>query len=249
MKRTELFLLEALAGFIEAKTIVEVGVFKGETTRHLIKAAEKIGGHVYGFDIWETHGLKKQFRHCTTREELNRELQQEGYKSFSLFKINTIENKSDFSELLKYHCKNGIDLAFIDGCHSYTGIKNDFSVVYPMLTETGIVVFHDTLKIDGCREFILDLRTKYNDGTFDIVDLPFGNGKRRSGLTMLVKRTHPIINEAIDEICGSISTPSDIEKNELEWYKTQINEKTMELPNKDKLIDCKYGSINRKKFE
>ena len=117
---------------------------------------------------------------------------------------------------------SAIDFAFIDGDHSYNGIKNDFFIVYPLLSKTGIVAFHDTQRIDGCREFILDLRTKYNDGSFDIVDFPFGNKHRRVGISVLVKRTFPVLNIPIDEICGSPSYPGDILKREKEWYKDQV---------------------------
>ena len=38
-----------------------------------------------------------------------------------------------------------IDFAFIDGDHSYEGVKLDWEVLSPRMTEFGVVVFHDTL--------------------------------------------------------------------------------------------------------
>jgi predicted O-methyltransferase YrrM len=38
-----------------------------------------------------------------------------------------------------------IDLIFIDGDHSYEGVKADWDLFLPHLAEFGVVVFHDTL--------------------------------------------------------------------------------------------------------
>ena len=40
---------------------------------------------------------------------------------------------------------NKIDLIFIDGDHSYEGVKADWDLFLPHLNEFGVVVFHDTL--------------------------------------------------------------------------------------------------------
>ena len=37
-----------------------------------------------------------------------------------------------------------IDLIFIDGSHSYEGVKSDFDLFQPWFTERALVVFHDT---------------------------------------------------------------------------------------------------------
>ncbi len=38
-----------------------------------------------------------------------------------------------------------IDFAFIDGDHSYEGVKQDWEVLRPRMREFGVMVFHDTL--------------------------------------------------------------------------------------------------------
>lgn len=215
--------LGSFAEFVQAKICVEIGVAHGATTKALCKYTKNNGGHVYGFDIWSQHGLVNQFQNLGTKESVTEMLKKNNLKNFTLTKVDVINNRSDFESKLD-NLLNGekIDFAFIDADHSYIGIKNDFEVIYPRLSQQGIIAFHDSLMIDGCREFVFDLRTKFFDGTFDMIDLPFGYGPQKVGLSILVKRSYPIVEREIDEICGSISTPDEIEKNEVNWLNEEI---------------------------
>ena len=230
-------LFKSLIILTRSKTIVEIGVAYGTTTKWLCEGAVVTGGKVRGFDIWESRDsskdsyeneygkyegkikMKGRFQQTGEIDRVMNYLKEEGFDNFTLTQIDSFSDA--FSNMLKKMCPV-IDFAFIDGDHSYNGIKNDFSIVYPLLSPTGIIAFHDTQRIDGCREFVLDLRTKYNDGTFDIVEFPFGNEDRRVGITVLVKRSFPVLGLKIDEICGSPSLPEDIIEKEKRWYKNQI---------------------------
>lgn len=251
MERRECILLEALGVFIEAKTIVEVGVQLGNMSVYLCRAAQKNGGRYFGFDLWDTHGLKNQFEAAGSKDSVAQKLTAHGFVSFNLIQIDTINDRERFIQTLTSTCSDGIDLAFIDACHSYKGIANDFFSVYPLLTKTGMVVFHDTLRIDGCREFVLDLRTKFYDGTFDLMDLPFGTGDRRCGISILSKRSFPTLSIGIDEVCGSISDAKTIELNEYAWYKSDMLDKPS-MPKEFSGSMCLEGigyCSHRNKFE
>lgn len=219
--------LESLIYLNQSKVVVEIGVAEAKTTDYLCRGAAKVNGFVYGYDIWDTHGESNQFEHWSSKEKCEAYLQDKGHKNFELTKVNS--RTPEFHELIKTK-HPVIDLAFIDGCHSYNGIKNDFEAVYPQLSETGIIVFHDTMSIDGCREFIIELRTKLWDGTFDIVTFPYGsmvygNGvvrDRRTGVSMLVKRGFATIPQAIDEQCNLDEHFNDIYVAEEEWYEAEL---------------------------
>lgn len=252
--RSECLFLESVASFIEAKTIVEIGVATGEVSIHLARVAQNNGGKYFGFDLWSQHGQVNQFPATGSKVEVEKRLKDIGLSCFQLTQINTIDQRELFENLLDSNCPNGIDFCFIDACHSYKGIANDFIAAYPRLSKTGIIAFHDTAKIDGCREFVLDLRTKFHDGSYDIIDLPFGAEERHCGVTLLVKRMLPVTNLAIDEICGSISLPKVIEQNEVKWLsKEMLNKpeshkaipKIIEMTTLDKVSDVCYG---REKF-
>tara|TARA_B100000809_G_scaffold205109_1_gene206732 strand:- start:529 stop:1200 length:672 start_codon:yes stop_codon:yes gene_type:complete len=212
-------LLQGLIYLNQCKVILEIGVAGASATIHLCEGAKQTGGTVYGYDVWSPHGLKTQFPAFASKEHCEQKLTKEGYSNFLLTKIDT--TTQEFKDIINERHPS-IDFAFIDGCHSYQGVKNDFSIVYPKLSVAGIIAFHDTLRIDGCREFMHDLRTIYNDGTYDIVDFPFGNQERRVGVSLLVKRSYPIIDIPIDELCNLTDRKELIYQKEIDYHNTQI---------------------------
>jgi hypothetical protein len=220
-------LLESLVYLNQAKVIVEVGVAEAKSTDWLCRGAKLRGGFVYGYDLWDTHGLMNQFQHWSSKEKCEAYLQSKGHTNFELTKINS--RTPEFAELIKTK-HPVIDLAFIDGCHSYDGIKNDFDAIYPQLSECGVIVFHDTLRIDGCREFMIDLRTKFWDGTFDLITFPWGSMfyndgnvvNRRTGISVLAKRSFATLDLPIDEQCNLDEHFQEIYVKEEEWYEKEL---------------------------
>ena len=220
-------LLESLVYLNQAKVVVEVGVAEAKSTDWLCRGAKLRGGRVYGYDLWDTHGLNNQFQHWSSKEKCEEYLQSKGHTNFELTKINS--RTPEFAELIKTKHPS-IDLAYIDGCHSYDGIKNDFDVIYPLLSECGVIVFHDTLKIDGCREFMIDLRTKFWDGTYDLITFPWGSMfysdgnvvNRRTGISVLTKRSFATLDLPIDEQCNLDEHFNDIYVKEEEWYEAEL---------------------------
>lgn len=224
--------------FNHYRVCVEIGVRGGRTTDYLCRATKPFKGHVYGFDCWGIHGLNKQFKNNPMKQQhVEKFLEQKGHVNFTLNTVDTTTPK--FRELLLQQCPK-IDFVFIDGCHSYPGVKNDFDSVYPLLKPTGAIAFHDTLRIDGCREFVLDLRTKYFDGTYDIVDFPWGFGGRRCGLSLLVKRQFPVVKLPLDEKCGSLSSPKDIITKEQQWFNGERQKNTpLQIDASSLVVDTK----------
>jgi hypothetical protein len=220
-------LLESLVYLNQAKVIVEVGVAEAKSTDWLCRGAKLRNGFVYGYDLWDTHGLMNQFQHWSSKEKCEEYLRNKGHNNFELTKINS--RTPEFAELIKTK-HPVIDLAFIDGCHSYDGIKNDFDAIYPQLSECGVIVFHDTMSIDGCREFMIDLRTKFWDGTFDLITFPWGSMfysdgnvvNRRTGISVLAKRSFATLDLPIDEQCNLDEHFNDIYVKEEEWYEAEL---------------------------
>lgn len=195
----ERIMFYSLARLYNANTVVELGVGAGYSTYWLCKGS----GHVYGFDIWGPHAHNcytgKPFDQWSSKEEVEERLHSQGVSNFTLTKCNLFETElPDIGQ---------IDLAFVDGDHSYAGIKNDFDKVLPKLRTDGLIILHDTMVVDGCREFILDYEDQYNMFT-----IPFGTLSRRVGITLVQKKVSSGI--ALTDICGSLSSIDDIYKKE-----------------------------------
>jgi hypothetical protein len=53
------------------------------------------------------------------------------------------------------------DVLFIDGDHSYEGVKSDTINYLPMLREGGYIIFHDTCSVDGVMRWISEIETVF----------------------------------------------------------------------------------------
>ena len=227
-------LLASYIDFCNYKTIVEIGVQYGHTTQALCEIASKIGGKVYGYDFFGPIGAYNGQKGIPITPDINTiksDLEKHGYGSevLKLTKVNT--QTDEFAKILKEDTKGKIDFAFIDGCHSYSGTRNDFEKVYPLLESEGTIVFHDTFSHAGTRAFVHDLRVspELNDGTYDLINLPFGGGPGtqpfcRIGMVFLVKRGYAksfggIINNAHDK---PPLDPDYIYETESRWLDQQI---------------------------
>tara|TARA_B100001093_G_scaffold462282_1_gene477379 strand:- start:1084 stop:1752 length:669 start_codon:yes stop_codon:yes gene_type:complete len=194
---------------------IEIGVANGGMAHIIYSALNEntqytgVESWYTGFDLWDTHGVHGQFQQMGSLEMVDNDLKLIGDR-YALVKIDTQKDQDTFRKELVNRFTLGIDFAFIDGCHSYEGIKNDFYNVLPNMNPNGIIAFHDTAVIDGCREFIIDLRL-LNKG-YDISDFPYGTDERNCGITLV---TMPgFADVKIDEICGSPSKPEEIYEKE-----------------------------------
>ncbi len=73
------------------------------------------------------------------------------YKSFPLLKdklflIRKNSHKlSTFNKVKKILKHNKLDFLFIDGDHTYNGVKNDFELFSQLVKENGVIAFHDVV--------------------------------------------------------------------------------------------------------
>ncbi len=68
-----------------------------------------------------------------------------------------------------------VDFLFIDGDHTYEGVKKDFDLYSPLVRQGGIVAFHDVAihpKESECfvHVFWLEIKNKYKDKTEEIIE-------------------------------------------------------------------------------
>ena len=123
--------------------IVEIGSFKGKSTIILATVARHYGlGPVISIDP-HNFGSAELKGHRTSPdsssyEEFQRNLQNAGV-------LTTVEAHRTYSSKMVSTWNRPIRFLWIDGDHSYPGVKADFDGFSPYVTPYGVVAFHDAL--------------------------------------------------------------------------------------------------------
>ncbi|MFW9895920.1 MAG: class I SAM-dependent methyltransferase [Candidatus Thorarchaeota archaeon] len=143
---------------LKPTTIVDLGVDKGYSS--FIFAAQKIG-KVYGIDWFMGMSLHKKVKKKERADYVScmrykRKIQ----RKFGIQNVTIIKGK--FSEVAK-KWKIPIDILHIDGTHIYEDVKEDYQIWSKFLNTNSVVLFHDTIKFEGVKQFFNELELpKYN---------------------------------------------------------------------------------------
>ncbi len=89
-----------------------------------------------------------------------------------LLRMDSHETRT-FDYIKKVLDNQKLDLLFIDGDHSYEGVKKDFEMYYPLVKHGGLVCFHDIvpgekIHVGGAPDFWKEISNQYQ--TREIVD-------------------------------------------------------------------------------
>ena len=132
-------------------TVLEIGVFEGETTQHLINALPK-GGQYVGIDI-------NDYRTESTKATMSI-----GGKSIDFILGNSLDELNKLPH-------NHFDLIFVDGDHSYDHVLPEFKLVEKLVSRGGVIVYHDTIHLDGPRKLVeYAAHFKYNNITLNTTE-------------------------------------------------------------------------------
>jgi predicted O-methyltransferase YrrM len=146
--------------------ILEIGSFKGKSTVILAKAAALAGKA-------RVHAVDPMTAPAATDKEAREALGNEA-SSLGAFQRNI--ERHDVADKIEFHQAFSFDLAktwnkplrllWIDGDHSYKGVKLDFDCFSPHLADGAIIAFHDVLhRYDGgLRVFMEDILLSPNFG-------------------------------------------------------------------------------------
>ncbi len=131
-------LLYSMVRLIQPEVVVEIGSARGKSTCCLALACKDNGrGKVYAID---PHMKNPWSDHQTTGDNLE----------FLLGKVKAygLQDQVEVIRAISPDAAKGwnrpIDLIFIDGDHTYEGVKADFELFQPFFSEKALVVFHDT---------------------------------------------------------------------------------------------------------
>jgi predicted O-methyltransferase YrrM len=153
--------LAALVKMAKYKTILEIGVFEGETSQALIKSLPK-GGQYVGIDI-------NDYRTDATKLYMT-----EGGKSIDFILGNSHDELGKLSS-------NHFDLIFVDGDHSWDSIQPEFNLVEKLISDGGVIAYHDTIHIEHPKR-IIEYASNLNYNTTTL------NTPEGRGITLITKK-------------------------------------------------------------
>jgi len=134
-RRSEIRKFSKIFAKIRPKTVLEIGTAEGGTLFLLTRLSDP-----NALILSISFSRKRTFREIF-------------YHSFAmynqkLFFLERDSHKLSTLEELKKILKNRqIDVLFIDGDHSYEGVKKDFEMYGPLVKKKGIIAFHDIVKV------------------------------------------------------------------------------------------------------
>lgn len=132
------YLLYGLARSAKPTVVVEIGSARGRSTCFMGMALKENGaGRLYAID---PH-IRTHWNDQDSMDTYN--LLANNVRRLRLH--NQIEILRDTSDNVARNWNLRIDLLFIDGDHSYEGVKRDWKLFSPFVNPFGSVIFHDTL--------------------------------------------------------------------------------------------------------
>ena len=131
------YLLYGLARSMKPKICVEIGSARGKSACYVGMALKENGG---GKLIAIDPHTQTDWNDSKSNKTLS--IMRHNIRKFGL--EDQIEIKQQTSSEAASSWPHPIDMIFIDGDHTYEGVKRDWELFLPYLTEFGIVIFHDT---------------------------------------------------------------------------------------------------------
>jgi len=133
-----LHVLSRLLGNV--KRYVEVGVHNGTSMSYVVK--ESTPKHCIGIDMFTTNAHYGKDKLQKERSRKNIQKNNASKSKIGLIKGNSRSEKV-LAELLKNFNYNTVDMLFIDGDHSYDGVKADFDNYSKFVRPGGWIILDD----------------------------------------------------------------------------------------------------------
>lgn len=131
-----------LMQLVRPASLVELGVFRGDSLATFAQAAKELGVKcaITGVDTWggdETTGKYSEEVYADIKDHFD-----VNHPEVTLF-------RSLFDDALPSFADGSIDVLHIDGCHVYEAVKHDFETWRRKMSRRGVILFHDIAVVSG----------------------------------------------------------------------------------------------------
>ncbi len=141
MAPLERFLLAQLVRYFKPKTILEIGTFRGTTTRLFLDNAPSIA-RIYTIDL-PTAVNPSEVRAATDARLIQHRKVGADFDGHPGAERVVQVFGSSLDSSTWEQIPRGIEFAFIDASHSYDAVRNDTERTFQVLAEGGVVAWHD----------------------------------------------------------------------------------------------------------
>lgn len=124
--------------------ILEIGSYLGASTCFLAAGLRGPRARIVCVDTWQNETMPEGTR--DTLAEFKRNVASVEQK------LRIIRKRS--SEVIPEELGGRFDLVFLDGDHSYAQTRQDFHLIAPLVNESGVIAFHDSLFFEGVSRVI-----------------------------------------------------------------------------------------------
>jgi predicted O-methyltransferase YrrM len=130
--------LYGLVRSMKPQTCVEIGSARGKSACYIAMALKDNGrGTLYAIDPHSSTDWNDEFS-VDTAEVFTNNVVRLGLADYvKMIRVYSVDAAADWSQ--------PIDLLFIDGDHTYEGVKRDWELFVPYVNPFGVVLFHDTI--------------------------------------------------------------------------------------------------------
>lgn len=136
---------------------VEIGVWKGETFKYLLENCPNLS--LTGVDLYEPQPDNNGPEKWTKGENGHAWNHQKYYEDLLQFCENNGRGNiiKDYSiNAAKMIRNSSLDFVFIDGDHSYEGVKSDITAWSPKIKKGGYIIGHD-IHFDSVKDAVIEL--------------------------------------------------------------------------------------------